>query len=326
MIMKHFFDEIGPIFGGKLNRSQVNGIKLMIEIWQRDYSNYSDACFAYMLATAFHETGRKMQPVREGFAKTDLGAIRAVTKLYNRGRIKRNYAARDPKTGKSYFGRGLVQLTWLANYRRASKFLGKDLVHKPSLALNPEISILCLFEGVIKGWYGKRLTKYINQHRKDFVQARRCVNRLDKARLIAGYARKFDTAIAAAGGVSELDARSTKERISELRDYGSTTIKNADRINDIGVATGVTGLGTGVVAVKEITETGGQIKDIVTSATDVIVWAIQCWPLLLIIGAVALIYYAHQLKLNRVARETKIQRVKNVDLSIDEIGANVGAV
>lgn len=39
-----------------------------------------------------------------------------------------------------FFGRGLIQLTWLDNYRAAGLALGLDLVGHPELALDPQIA------------------------------------------------------------------------------------------------------------------------------------------------------------------------------------------
>lgn len=43
------------------------------------------------------------------------------------------YGKVDPQTGKRYFGRGFIQLTWRSNYEKYGKLLGLDLVHHPEL-------------------------------------------------------------------------------------------------------------------------------------------------------------------------------------------------
>lgn len=149
---------------------------------------------AYILATTYHETGRRIQAVRECFGKTDQESINCVTGLYRRGRIKRNYAAIDPKTGKSYFGRGHVQLTWDYNYKRMGKELGMEnkVYTNPDLALHPDTSVAIMSEGMIKGLFtGKKLSQYFNSSSTNWGGARRIVNGLDKYKQIGGYARKF---------------------------------------------------------------------------------------------------------------------------------------
>lgn len=52
--------------------------------------------------------------------------------------------------GKSYapyYGRGLIQLTWRDNYRRAGRFIGEDLVDHPDRAAEPTNA------GEIAAWY-----------------------------------------------------------------------------------------------------------------------------------------------------------------------------
>lgn len=48
---------------------------------------------------------------------------------------------------QGYHGRGLIQLTWLANYEAASKFFGIDFVSQPNLLLQPE------YAAMTAGWY-----------------------------------------------------------------------------------------------------------------------------------------------------------------------------
>ncbi len=149
---------------------------------------------AYILATTYHETGRRIKAVRECFGKTDAASIACVTRMYRRGRIKRNYARIDPKTGKAYFGRGHVQLTWDWNYKRMGKELnmGDEIYINPDLALHPDTSVAILAQGMIKGLFtGKRLSKYFNASSTNWGGARRIVNGLDKYKLIGGYGRKF---------------------------------------------------------------------------------------------------------------------------------------
>lgn len=153
---------------------------------------------AYILATTYHETGRRIKAVRECFAKSDAAAIACVTKMYRRGRIKRNYAKVDRVTGKSYFGRGHVQLTWDWNYKRMGKELGMgDQIYvNPDLALDKDISIAILGRGMVKGLFtSHRLSKYFNNKRTSWGGARRIVNGMDKSKLIGNYGRKFHAAL-----------------------------------------------------------------------------------------------------------------------------------
>ena len=89
-----------------------------------------------------------------------------------------------------FYGRGFVQLTWRNNYAKAGAKVGADLVTQPDLATQPETAAKIIACGMAEG-----LADYITDSRCDYVAARRIVNGTDKADLIAGYARIFETAL-----------------------------------------------------------------------------------------------------------------------------------
>ena len=187
-----FFAAFSAQFSGQPNKSQTQGYNAIFDYW--DKSNLTDnRWLAYVLATSFHETGGDMQPVREGFASNDQGSINAVTSLFNRGIIGENYALPEAN-GKSYFGRGLVQITFGDNYKKLGQAIdiGNNLYDNPSLALDMDIAVKILFVGMVKGLYTSHsLRKYFFEDRTDWVEARRIINMRDKADLIAGYGQKF---------------------------------------------------------------------------------------------------------------------------------------
>jgi predicted chitinase len=112
------------------------------------------------------------------------------------GKIKMN---RRPYTtpNKIYYGRGYVQLTWYENYEKMGRLLGVDLLNNPELAMSPPIAIKIMIEGMTKGdsnlgdFTGKSLEMYFNEKANDPKNARRIINGMDKAALIAGYHYKF---------------------------------------------------------------------------------------------------------------------------------------
>ncbi len=127
---------------------------------------------AYILATAYHETAHTMKPVKEYGGETYL-------------RSKKYYP---------YVGRGYVQLTWDYNYKKASDKLRVDFIKNPALLLEARYSVPIIIIGMTEGWFtGKKLSDYITLQKSDFVGARRIVNGTDKADLIAGYAKAYDT-------------------------------------------------------------------------------------------------------------------------------------
>lgn len=126
---------------------------------------------AYVLATAYWETARTMKPVREYGGEKYL-------------RSKPYYP---------YVGMGYVQLTWRANYEKASKKLGVDFVQHPKKLLEPKWAAPILVLGMKEGWFtGKKLSDYITLQRSNFVDARRIVNGTDRAYEIADFAQQYD--------------------------------------------------------------------------------------------------------------------------------------
>lgn len=175
-----FFAAIRKVTG-PLDQQQVDIINRLLA----DASHWGIGWLAYGLATAWHEA--RLKPIEEwGKGKGhDYGKVNA--------------------TGKAPYGRGLVQLTWHQNYQRADDELGLKgtLVANYDRALEPEIAVQILVRGMEKGWFtGKSLGTYIGNGRgaeKEFIDARRIINGTDKAALIAGYAVKFQDALAAGG-------------------------------------------------------------------------------------------------------------------------------
>lgn len=192
-----FFDAARAIFG-RLLQSQVDGINAILAAADGRPRSH----VAYLLATAWHETARTMQPVRETLAASDAQAVARLDRAWKSGRLGQVRVPywRVDDTGRAWFGRGYVQLTHRDNYRKAAALVGADLLGNPSLALRADIAARVLVEGCEVGLFtGKRLADYLPG---DYVGARRVVNGTDKAHTIAGYARAWEAALTA-GGYSE---------------------------------------------------------------------------------------------------------------------------
>lgn len=127
---------------------------------------------AYVLATVDHETNGTMKPVIEAYWLSE--------------KWRKNNLRYYP-----YYGRGYVQITWKENYAKYSKILGLDLINNPDLVLKPDISLEILVHGFKNGTFtGKKLEDYINSNKVDFLNARRCINGLDKAAKIVKLAKE----------------------------------------------------------------------------------------------------------------------------------------
>ena len=168
-----FYARVRPIFGGSLSQKQVDGIEVLLAAT----SSMPVTHRAYLLATAMHETASTMQPIAE----------------YGKGKGKPY--GKPGRHGQAQYGRGYVQLTWDDNYERADEALGLNgaLLKDFNLAMQPTIAANILVRGCSEGWFtGKKLADYLPG---DYRGARRVVNGLDKADLIAGYAREFEAAL-----------------------------------------------------------------------------------------------------------------------------------
>jgi predicted chitinase len=187
MNRKNFFDIIRQSLG-KLKQSQVNGLDFLLDKYE--VSGLPLKQMAYVLATIKHETADTYNPVIEGYWIKN----NRKQKLYN---FYSKYYPHNIKTifpnginGLTYEGRGYVQITHNYNYKKFG------LLDNPNKALEPETAWEILYEGMTKGLFtGKKLNDYINNTKTDYVNARKIINGLDRANLIAGYAKIFEKAL-----------------------------------------------------------------------------------------------------------------------------------
>lgn len=191
------------LFDGVLSQRQVDGIGLILDEWER--AALSDRRhLAYMLATAYHEVDRTMQPIKE------YGSPQYFFRMYDiegtRPSVARALGNLYSGDGARFSGRGLVQLTGRKNYQRMSELVTLarwqvDLTQDPDQALRSDIAVAVLFEGMLKAessfgdFTGLALEDFFNDHMDDPVGARRIINGLDQAEKIAGYHRQFLAAL-----------------------------------------------------------------------------------------------------------------------------------
>lgn len=178
-----FFDGFKQNFDPSLTQAQVDGIEFLLTSFENDPQWTNVRCVAYAFATIYHETNGSMQPVEEG---------------YYLGSPERVHAFQKTLRYYPYFGRGYVQLTWDSgnklNYDHAGAAIGVDLKHHPELALEKNNAFKIMTWGMFTGAFtGHKLTQFITANHTDYHNAREVINGLDKAALIAGYARLFES-------------------------------------------------------------------------------------------------------------------------------------
>lgn len=194
VLNKSFFDYIrSNLFGGKLQTEQVQGIADLVQGCV-DYGIADIKQIAYILATSYHETAKTMQPIKE------YGGFDYFTKRYDvagkNPQLAKDLGNAIVGDGAKYCGRGYVMITGRANYVKFSKILGVDLVNHPDLAMVTDNAVKIAVYGIMQGIFtGKKLSDYINCVTCNYASARRIINGMDKADLIAGYAKQFEAAL-----------------------------------------------------------------------------------------------------------------------------------
>lgn len=174
-----FYAGVRKVTGG-LDDVQVATIKAILAT----AAHWPASWLAYGMGTGWHEA--RLRPVEE------IGKGRG-----------RKYGVPGPHGGQIPYGRGLVQNTWPENYQRVDDELGLggSLVANYALALRPDIAVAILVRGMEEAWFtGKGLSDYLPDDvasETQFIRARRIINGTDRAEMIAGYAGRFQDALAA---------------------------------------------------------------------------------------------------------------------------------
>jgi hypothetical protein len=142
---------------------QLSGCYLIIKFFEK--LGHTDLRWlAYALATAMHETAFTMQPITEQGSEAYLRS----------------------KPYFPYIGRGFVQLTHKYNYEKYG------IADTPEDACDPELAAYILINGMTNGIFtGKKFSDYFNDSKSDAFNARKIINGLDRAPLVASYYDKF---------------------------------------------------------------------------------------------------------------------------------------
>jgi predicted chitinase len=132
---------------------------------------------AYLLGTAYEESGYSLQRWEADYAcgltgksYGKDGPCQKALNYYKKSTGKKNYYDLGiDKTGRPYFGRGLIQLTGKSNYEKYGKRIGVDLVNNGDLALQEQNSYKVAVNYMIE-----RTFKFVKSG--DLTKARKSVN------------------------------------------------------------------------------------------------------------------------------------------------------
>jgi putative chitinase len=167
-------------------KDRINGARQAIPLlvkWMNHYKVFNPNHIGYIIGTVSYESA--FLPRRE---------IRA-----NPVTQPTLYKLQERYWSTGYYGRGYIQITWKENYRRLGHRigLGDKLVTNPDLALEPDIAahiaVVGMHEGLFTGYKLRDFDLPNNEY--DFVNARKIVNGLDRAELIASYGRYYSNVV-----------------------------------------------------------------------------------------------------------------------------------
>lgn len=206
-----FFDHLRKtnVLGPKISETEFSGCTAIILACQA--ARWGISWTSYSLATSYIETAMTMQPIKE------LGGTAYYMRMYDitgrRPEKARELGNLTPGDGAKYPGMGYVQMTGLANYRKATKKLqalgfNVDLVANPELAMRPDIAAAIMVMGMSEGWFTTRKLADDLPVRgpgslRQFVLSRDIINGKDRDDEIASVAMVFQAGLSV-GGYKEL--------------------------------------------------------------------------------------------------------------------------
>lgn len=180
-------DKICTAFAPHLTEATTPGFRALLSMIQSDANVIDPRWAAYMLATTRWECAGKWEPIEE-IGKGSTHSYGQPVSITIDGVTYNNI----------YYGRGYVQLTWEGNYATMSHALGLGnlLITNPEHMLERPIAYKVMSFGMRHGSFtGVGLSRFITGAGADYLNARKIINGLDQASVIANYALMFEQMI-----------------------------------------------------------------------------------------------------------------------------------
>jgi putative chitinase len=147
----------------QLHQSQVAGLYQLLGFIEHDEKVDDVRAAAFILALVQHEAGYDWQP------RAEPGGTKYFKRYEPETSLGRSLGNTQPGDGKRFRGRGYIQLTGRANYKKIGDALGIDLISYPHAANDPGVAYRIMSEAFYRGILtGKKLTDFIHGSKADY--------------------------------------------------------------------------------------------------------------------------------------------------------------
>lgn len=290
-----------------MKQDQVDGLNLLVAACKGARLNRQSA--AYVLATAMHETGAKMQPVRENlnysaeglratwpsrFSEAEAQSCARKPELIANKAYGDRMGNSEPGDGWRYRGRGYVQITGRDNYRRLGNVLGEDLEGNPELACDPNVAAKICVVGMQRGLFTGVSLDDVSEpmtSEPDFEGDRAIVNGRDRAKKIAGYADVY------------YEALKDVDLLAESRTVKAAKATQRDSSIGTAIATGTAITGAGAQVLTEETDSIISLAQKGMKIGEILNWGNAGWIVASILVVILVVQRTRARRIEAARRE-----------------------